>query len=254
MGDGGDIGEPPGDEEEADDAQGDERRFFRGEAKREGGGGYEQPDVPPRLQEAPHRDDEGEVEDEGEDVVSYEAAEVEERGGEGEHGGGGKRAPHAEPVPKEPGHDDERGAEDDGGQTGGGQVVAEDEDRDGGEVVEERPMGPRAVEVAVAVREAPAIEGVDRLVVVVGAAVEVPEAHGERRQEDQRVADELPGDPLDADNKTRPLVRLGLGLGFRRIAVVAAHAYETRRPYIITRSFSKTGSRKDASRSSTPLP
>ena len=176
-------------EEEGDEEEG---RFLGAEGEGEGDREDDEPAGAPVVQVAPDGDDHGEDEGGEVDVHPQEAAEVDERGREGEEGDGGERSGGSQPAPQgqRGGYDEhaEEGGRDTRGVVGGG----EDDEGEGLDEVEEGAVEGGAVAVGPFLRQVPGPDGVDALVVVEGAGAEVPETEGEGGGEDGEVGNQHP--------------------------------------------------------------
>ena len=144
----------------------------------------------------------------GEDVVAQVAALVEDRGRDEEQEAGEERPPAAEQAraAQQPRQPDDGDAGDGGGDAAGRVGVAEEPLHERGGVEEERPVHEGVVAVALPGGEQPREVGVEALVVVEGAAAEVPETGQDRRGDDQGPAERLDRErdaPAAAGNRGR---------------------------------------------------
>ena len=167
------------------DGDGDEGDLLRGEAERQQRRDRDQPAVAALRQVAPDRHHERQGEEGDVDVVAGEAAEVEERGRDGEEPGGDERAGRAQLSPQQEREPDQRDAEQRRQQPRTVVAGAEDEESPRRAEVLERAVIDRVVSVLDALGDIVGELDVDTLVVVDGAQVQVPQPEP-RRERHQR--------------------------------------------------------------------
>ena len=191
----GQVGGQPQVEEDQQQGDVDEGVFFGCEAEAQQGGAEIQEQGPSFVDVAPEGDDDAQGEHGHVDVVAGEAAEVQQRGGEGDERRGQQRPQPPQAVAEEEGQDDEGHAEQ-GGEDAhcvvAGTAAEEEGERRAEEL--EGAVQKGVVHVAVAPEQIIGVEAVQALIVVEGAGAQVPEADASADDDEGGVGHDLPGE------------------------------------------------------------
>ena len=198
--------EPGADQEDEGDEATDEEVFLGREEQRGRHAGGVEPLPLGGRQVAEHADDQQQREEVDVDVVADEAREVQKRRRDGEQDGGGDGAVAAELVPQQKRQADDPDAEQRRHQARGEVAGAEEQKDQRVQLEQQRPVHHRVVDVALAVEEAPRIEGVQALVVVERLGAQVPEAQ-DQADEHQPEERQILGVDRNLDRVAPPALR-----------------------------------------------